>query len=134
METIRSFIAIEIPKKIRQEIMKFVDEFQQQNLAVRWVKYENLHLTLCFLGNVTKVFLHKVADKLSAIAGAQKSFELSLKNFGAFPSQRSPRIIWVGVEKGSSELIDLQAKVESTLAEIGYKPEERRFHPHLTVG
>ncbi|MEO0091613.1 MAG: RNA 2',3'-cyclic phosphodiesterase [candidate division WOR-3 bacterium] len=134
MERIRSFIAIEIPEKIRDKIMEFVGKFQQQDYDVRWVKYENLHLTLCFLGNVSKDFLHKATDKLSAIVTTQKSFELSLKNFGAFPSLRSPRVIWIGVEKGGNELIDLQAKIESTMAEIGYKPEERRFHPHLTIG
>ncbi len=134
MEKIRSFIAIEIPGNIRHEVIKFINEFQQQDYDVRWVKFENLHLTLCFLGNVTKDFLQKVAEKLSIIVHTQKAFHLSLKNFGAFPNQRSPRVLWIGVEKGANDLIDLQAKIESTLAEIGYKPEERHFHPHLTIG
>lgn len=134
MEIIRSFIAVEIPDKTRTEITKMLDTFAKQDTGARWIKQDNLHITLIFLGEVSQEFLHNAQTELTSVAKNQKSFEMSLKNIGAFPSQRAPRIIWIGVDKGSDELIDLQSKIESSLTKIGYKPETRKFHPHLTIG
>jgi len=134
MEKIRSFISVEIPEKVRSEITRMLNKFSQEDSGARWVKHDNLHITLIFLGEVTKDFLENAEHELMTIAKIQKSFEMSLKNLGAFPSQRLPRIIWIGVERGEAEIIDLQSKIESAFTKIGYKPEERKFHPHLTIG
>lgn len=134
MEKIRSFIAVEISDKARSEITKMLNTFNQQDSGVRWIKQDNLHITLIFLGEVSQEFLEKVEKELSQVTQTQKQFVMSLKNIGAFPSQHSPRIIWIGVDKGSDELIDLQSSIEVGLTKIGYKPETRKFHPHLTIG
>jgi RNA 2',3'-cyclic 3'-phosphodiesterase len=132
---IRSFIAVETPKDVRDGISAL-----QANLkpaagsSVRWVANDNLHLTLIFLGEVEENFLNKVKEQLTSAVKTVKSFEANLNGIGAFPSQRSPRIIWIGMDKGKDEAIDLQATVEKPLITIGYKPEDRKFHPHLTVG
>ena len=134
MQMIRSFIAVEIPDNVRSEITRIISKTAENDFGVKWVKHENLHITLLFLGDVTNEFLQKGINELSAIAQTQKPFEMSFKNIGAFPSPRSPRIIWVGVEQGKNELTALQEKTENAFTGIGYKPEERKFHPHLTIG
>ena len=134
MEKIRSFIAVEIPEKVRSEITRMLSKFSQEDTGARWVKHDNLHITLLFLGEVTPDFIKQVVNELETIARTQKNFEMSFKNIGAFPSQRSPRIIWIGVERGEAEIIDLQSKIELSFTKIGYKPEQRKFHPHLTIG
>jgi len=132
---IRSFIAIETPKDIRDNIGALQTQLRSgYGNLVRWVANENLHLTLIFLGEVKEDFLDKVKQELLAVAKTAKPFEANLNGLGAFPSQRSPRIIWVGMDKGKNEVIDLQSKVEKSLLTIGYKPEARKFHPHLTIG
>ena len=132
---IRSFIAIETPKEIRDNIGVLQTKFKTglDNL-VRWVAIENMHLTLIFLGEVKEDFLNMVKVQLTSMAKTAKPFEANLNGLGAFPSQKSPRIIWIGIDKGKNEIIDLQLKVEKSLVPIGYKPETRKFHPHLTVG
>ena len=132
---IRSFIAIETPKNIRDNISVLQTKFKTGlgNL-VRWVTIENMHLTLIFLGEVKEDFLNMVKVQLTSMAKTAKPFDANLSGLGAFPSQKSPRIIWLGIDKGKNEIIDLQSKVEKSLIVIGYKPEDRKFHPHLTVG
>jgi 2'-5' RNA ligase len=131
---IRSFIAIEVPNNIREEIAKVIDDLKQSDYPVRWVTKENLHLTLIFLGEVKEDFLDKVIGQLKVVANKAKSFEMNLQGLGAFPSQRSPRVIWIGTKIGEPEIINLQSKIETVLVTIGYKPEVRKFHSHLTIG
>jgi 2'-5' RNA ligase len=55
--------------------------------------------------------------------------------FGAFPSQRRPKVIWLGLQGiPQKPLYDLQKKIESVLQELGFEAEKRRFAPHLTLG
>lgn len=131
---IRSFIAVEIPNAVRNEVAKIIDNFSQANYPVRWVNKENLHLTLIFLGEIQKDFLDKVNKALGEATKNCRPFEMNLNGIGAFPSQRTPRIIWIGVKQGQNEIIELQANVERPLVKIGYKPEAKKFHPHLTIG
>ncbi|MCX8015359.1 MAG: RNA 2',3'-cyclic phosphodiesterase [candidate division WOR-3 bacterium] len=133
-QKIRAFIAVEIPEKVRAEIAQLIDRFAKNEPSVKWVKEDNLHITLLFLGEIDNDFLEKSINQLNGVARIKKGFRMSLKNFGAFPSQRSPRVLWIGIEQGAQELIDLQTAVESAFTTIGYKPEERKFHPHLTIG
>lgn len=132
---IRSFIAIETPTDIRDNIGVLQTRLKPSlgNL-VRWVAIENMHLTLIFLGEVKEDFLNKVMEQLTSVVKMVMPFEANINGLGAFPSQRSPRIIWIGMDKGKNEVIDLQTKVEKSLKTIGYKPEDRKFHPHLTIG
>jgi 2'-5' RNA ligase len=132
---IRSFIAIETPKDIIDNIGVLQTRLKPSlgNL-VRWVAIENMHLTLIFLGEVKEDFLNKVMEQLTSVVKMVMPFEANINGLGAFPSQRSPRIIWIGMDKGKNEVIDLQTKVEKSLKTIGYKPEDRKFHPHLTIG
>ncbi|MEO0076828.1 MAG: RNA 2',3'-cyclic phosphodiesterase [candidate division WOR-3 bacterium] len=134
LQKIRAFIAVEIPQKVRTEICQLIDRFAQTGQSVKWVKPENLHITLLFLGDIDQNFLQQSIEQLTGIAKSEKGFKMSLKNFGAFPSQRMPRVVWIGVDQGAQALIDLQAKIEAAFTTIGYKPEERKFHPHLTIG
>ncbi|MDH5682943.1 MAG: RNA 2',3'-cyclic phosphodiesterase [candidate division WOR-3 bacterium] len=130
----RSFIAIEIPKGVRDGISKIIADFKKSDYPVRWVANENLHLTLVFLGEVAEKFLDEVKEQLASVAKLVKPFEANLNGLGAFPSQRSPRVIWIGMDKGKNEVSDLQVKIEQALGTIGFKPEDRKFHPHLTIG
>jgi len=132
---IRSFIAVEIPKDVRDEISGLQTNLKSSaGSSVRWVANDNLHLTLIFLGEVEDNFLNKVKEQLALAVKTVKAFEAILNGLGAFPSQRSPRIIWIGMDKGNDETSSLQSKVEKQLVTIGYKPEERKFHSHLTIG
>ena len=62
-------------------------------------------------------------------------FEIEVKGLGAFPSAKQPRVIWAGVTAlNLKPLLDLQESIVNSLARIGHRPDDQRFHPHVTLG
>ncbi|MEO0102704.1 MAG: RNA 2',3'-cyclic phosphodiesterase [candidate division WOR-3 bacterium] len=130
---IRSFIAIPLPKEVREEIGKILKEYESKDFC-RWVAPENLHITLIFLGEISERFLREVQIEVAKVVEQRKGFSIKLGGFGAFPSVKNPRVLWIGVSSGGKEVEELQGSLVDNLARIGFKPEERKFHPHLTIG
>ncbi len=130
----RTFIAVEIPEKQRKIIWEFINEQKKKNLLIKWVEFENLHITLKFLGEVDEKKLDEILPLLSTISSRTISFNLCLENLGCFPNIRNPRVLWVGVSQGGDDLIKLATELENVLYKIGFKKEEKKFHPHLTIG
>jgi RNA 2',3'-cyclic 3'-phosphodiesterase len=97
--------------------------------GARVTRREQWHLTLQFLGN--RVELDDVAGALSALAVGPAVVQLG--DYGGFPRDRRARVLWLGVVEGGPFLAQLGAAVGALLAPIGYPPEERQFHPHLTL-
>jgi 2'-5' RNA ligase len=99
---------------------------------IRWLEPANLHVTLWFIGEIPAAAVDPLAAALHApFAGGV--FELRFAGFGAFPESGSPRVIWLGIERGRTELVSLYAQVRDRLGPLGYEPERRPFAPHLTV-
>jgi 2'-5' RNA ligase len=130
----RAFIAILLSPEARDAVTEEVERLRPLSRAVAWVPRDNLHLTLRFLGEQGE---ERLADALAAVettAAAGEPFTLGLHGLGAFPGLERPRILWVGVAEGALAARGLQARLEAGLAERGFPPEARRWHPHLTVG
>jgi len=123
----RCFFSIEIPEKIKDEVIKSQLEVKCDS---KLVKKEQLHLTLLFLGEVEKEKIEALSEKLSQFKFP--SFEVQLKNAGAFPSEKNPRVFWIGVE--SSEIKKLHDQLKKTVNSLGIETENREFKPHLTLG
>lgn len=130
----RTFIAVEIPEKQRKAIWDLITEQKKKNLPIKWVEFENLHITLKFIGEIDEKKLERILPQLSTISGRTKSFKISLESLGCFPGIRNPRVLWIGVNQGGDELIKLATEIENELYKIGIKKEEKKFHPHLTIG
>ncbi|MGB8657513.1 MAG: RNA 2',3'-cyclic phosphodiesterase [Candidatus Zixiibacteriota bacterium] len=130
----RTFIAIELPERIKKKIEELQAPFKKTNAFVSWVKPANIHVTLKFLGEVPE---EKIEEVFSAIEQAVKEasrFSLSLKGTGAFPDFRRPRVIWIGTLSGEKELSHLAARVEDEMEKIGFAREQRGFSAHFTIG
>ncbi len=128
----RIFLSVEIPKEVKRKLEKdFLRKLPGTGLPLKIVKPENLHLTLKFLGEINKEELQKVYDSLREIK--KEPFKIELRGTGAFPSSKRPRIIWLGVEEGKEELMELALFIEDELFKAGFPKEERRFAGHLTV-
>ncbi|MCX7995439.1 MAG: RNA 2',3'-cyclic phosphodiesterase [candidate division WOR-3 bacterium] len=130
----RTFIAVEIPEKYRRVIWKLIEEHKDKNLPVKWVEFENLHITLKFIGEIDEKKLDSIFSVLSEVSNKTKRFSISLKNIGCFPGIRNPRVLWIGIGEGAEELIRLALEIENSLVRLGIKKEEKKFHPHLTIG
>jgi len=129
----RLFIAINIPKKERDRIHRSARVLREQDYPVRWVPPEHYHLTLKFLGEVRAPSRPGIDGVLARVAQATDSFSIDVGGFGAFPTIRRPRVLWVGVEP-SPALRCFKQDLEWGLSEHGFDRETRAFHPHFTLG
>jgi RNA 2',3'-cyclic 3'-phosphodiesterase len=101
--------------------------------GIRWVRRENFHLTLFFLGPaVPRARLLSVADALGAVAKRTAPFEIAARGLGAFPNPSRPQVIWAGLR--GDELVALAARVAAAAERCGFAPERRAYTPHLTIG
>ena len=100
----------------------------------RLVSQEKIHLTLKFLGDVAGDELDEIKQALQPIRRSHDPFEVSTSTFGAFPSERKPRILWAGVEEGKEHLRAVVEDVETLLEPAGFERETRPYTPHLTLG
>jgi RNA 2',3'-cyclic 3'-phosphodiesterase len=132
--SVRSFIAIDLADTVRQRIEVLVQELRKAGAEVGWVRVEGIHLTLKFLGNVASEVIEQIKPVLSQISSETAPIHIEPAACGAFPTIKAPRVIWVGLHGGSGPLAELQKKVESAMIPFGFKPEDRPFRPHLTVG
>ena len=130
----RLFVAVPFPAEIKNELGKLIDDWRRERDKVGWVKKENLHLTLKFLGETPVEKLEALKTNLSSNLKSPSTFTLSLSGAGAFPNLNRARVLWVGVSEGKEKLGELFRKVEEATQPLGFLPEDRGFSAHLTVG
>ncbi|MCI0372004.1 MAG: RNA 2',3'-cyclic phosphodiesterase [candidate division NC10 bacterium] len=130
----RLFIAINVDSALRAPLAAVQATLKSTATPVSWVKPENLHFTLKFLGEVPESRLPALQETFrSSVAGIGR-FILSLAGLGTFPPRGRPRVVWVGVEHGVDEMRTLQGRIDETLLPLGFARETRPLHPHLTLG
>jgi 2'-5' RNA ligase len=134
VEEIRSFIAIDIPEPLRAKMEELQRGLKRADADVRWVRPEGIHLTLKFLGSIREEDVEKLALVIGPAISSWAPFELRIHGLGGFPSSRNPRIVWVGIDRGSAEASSLQKAIENQATEAGFPPEPRAFKAHLTLG
>ncbi len=131
---IRSFLAIEIPGIILKKIEEVQDDLKSSRADVRWVSPEKIHLTLKFFGNIDESRIDPIVNSIERPTQITSPFSLRVRGVGAFPHLKNPRVIWTGLVDGKEVLTSFQTQLEKELEKIGFEPEERAFHPHLTLG
>lgn len=130
----RTFIAIELPERIKKKIEQLQTPLKKTNAFVSWVKPENIHITLKFLGEVPEEKINEVSSSSGKALEGAKKFTMSLKGMGAFPDSRRPRVIWIGAGSGEKELSSMASKIEEEMEKIGFPKEDRKFSAHFTIG
>ena len=130
----RAFVAIFPPPELQTAVAGVLETVQHLDDKVRWVRPENIHLTLKFLGNVQEETLGNLRAALKETCAEHEPFDIGLARLGAFPSARRARILWAGVDAGSDRLRALVTDLESALTPLGFEREKRAFTPHLTLG
>jgi len=136
MPSVRTFIAIEMGPQVLDALGQAQNELRhgEGGRAGRWVKRENLHLTLKFLGEVPVGQLESVYQAVARAGKDICSFVLAVTDLGCLPNLRRPRVICVDVQDRSGRLLRLQEAVERELTRLGFPAERRGFRPHLTLG
>jgi 2'-5' RNA ligase len=136
MDTIRTFIAIELTAPILEKLGGLQSRMQQDlpPKLLRWVRPAGIHLTLSFLGEIPAEQVDQIAGALRQACAGHAAFGVSIAGMGCFPNARRPRVVWVGVSEPSGALARLHHDVEQALVPLGFRPEARAFSPHLTLG
>lgn len=131
----RLFAAVSIGSA-RERVADILRELRRTGADYRWVRAENLHLTLAFLGSVEDSRAAAAAGAVRRAAAGRTAFEARLSGLGAFPSAKDPRVVWLGVSQGSRELAELAGALEGELAAAGVPAQDagREFKAHLTLG
>lgn len=131
---IRSFLAIELPKPILRKIEEVQGDLRSTHADVRWVNPEKIHLTLKFFGDIEESRIDPIFKSIEEPTRNTLPFSLKASGVGAFPQMKNPRVIWMGLVDGKEVLTSFQKQIETQLEKIGFQPENRPFHPHLTLG
>lgn len=148
METIRAFIAVDLPVEVKQALGQLTGVLAAEipHGSVRWVKPAQMHLTLSFLGDTPITKLAYVQKAMDEVTGRHAPFVLRLGRVGCFPNCKRPRVIWVGLEEeigrleterleiGDSVLASLKRELDEALEPLGWEVERRPFRAHLTLG
>jgi 2'-5' RNA ligase len=135
MARLRTFIAIDLGKTIRDRCLALQETLARGGAEVKWVEEENLHLTLLFLGEVEDRALPALCQVVADCCLLHKPFTLSVETVGCFPNPRRPRVVWVGVGTGRVEVCALHDTLGPPLLALGcYRREERIYTPHITLG
>jgi len=132
-DTLRTFIAIELPESIISFISRIQKEMKSYGFKVKWVRPENIHITLKFLGNIHKADVEKIGGVMPEAVKGSPPISLSAKGICVFPGIKRPRVIWLGLKGQTFELIELQKVIDDALENIGFPKEGRPFKAHLTL-
>ena len=136
MRTMRTFIAVNIPVDIKQNLQEEIDRLRAliRGENVRWVRPEGIHLTLKFLGEISDSSLGEIHQTLEREVEKHPTCTLRVGGFGCFPNRRRPRVLWIGITEDKGTLAQVQSSIHEKLVPLGFEKEERPFHPHLTLG
>ncbi len=127
----RLFVALEIPSMVRGNLADLLKTLRAVSPQTRWVRADNLHVTLKFIGEVPEAKLTAIRMALSQVRFDQ-SVTLDFRGVGFFPNERHPRVFWTGIE-ASLNLKTLVAEIEKSLEKLGIPREKRPFSAHLTL-
>jgi RNA 2',3'-cyclic 3'-phosphodiesterase len=133
-DTLRAFIAFDLPAPLRGRIRRLQEQLQPYRLPVRWVRPEAVHLTMKFLGNIRMTDVRPISTLLNAAVEGFGPMPLTAKGLGVFPNLERPRILWIGLWGAVKELRSFYLRLNEDLAALGFPKENRPFKAHLTLG
>ena len=127
----RLFVALVIPSTIRKTLAALIESLRAVSPQTRWVRPENLHVTLKFIGEVPEAKLAAIRSELSNVHSDHPVL-IDFRGLGFFPSEKYPRVFWAGIE-ASPNLKTLAGDVDLAMEKLGIRREQTPFSPHLTL-
>ncbi len=121
----RLFVAVDIDKQIKSKVLEIQHKLPSHGLKM--VNPENFHFTLKFLGEQPDNKINEISSVLSDIASKYKPFIINISGVGAFPSDSSIRVLWIGSSGLEPLLLDIHKSLDQ------FKKEDYKPHPHLTL-
>jgi RNA 2',3'-cyclic 3'-phosphodiesterase len=133
---VRLFVALEMPSAVREHFATLINqlralESKSSAKKPRWVRPENLHVTLKFIGHIDPALVDPIRATLAKLR-SDGPVDLRFRGLGFFPNAKRPRVFWAGTA-ASPNLSSLARDIDTSLAKLGIPAEERAFTPHLTL-
>jgi len=133
-ESFRAFLALPLASLFQSEITPFIQQAQREFPEIRWVRPDQIHITLHFFGSIDRPAVTRIKQVVEPITQAVSKFKVSLEKWGCFPNPDRPRVIWLGMGGEIERLSRLHSLIERALEKAHFPVETRSFKPHLTVG
>lgn len=130
----RLFLAVFPPPGAQAAAARAIDALRRSGDGVSWVKRDNLHFTLHFLGELGADGARAAAEAARTAAAAHAPFDAELSGLGAFPDAARARVLWLGMGEGAGPLRALARTLERELGTRGFERADKPFAPHLTLG
>ena len=127
----RLFVALEIPSAVRENLVALLRSLGAVSPQTRWVRPDNLHVTVKFIGEVPETKVVAIRIALTGVRSDQP-VALDFRGLGFFPNEKHPRVLWAGIE-ASPNLKTLAANIDEGTEKLGILRELRPFSPHLTL-
>lgn len=129
----RIFIGIKLNQPVHDQLEHFLKPFKKISTPIQWVKQENIHLTLKFIGEVSEPKVQQISDALAHLEKFEQPLNIQLTGCGKFGRNDDLNIFWIGLAANPA-LLKLYSNIEEALAKLSIPRETRPFTPHLTVG
>lgn len=136
VKTVRAFVALPLSDPTHRQLSRIQHTLQRDipQRAVKWVSPEKIHLTLFFLGEIFASRVDAIKEALAVVARNAWPITVQVGGLGVFPRPSKARVLWVGLRDSAEHLALLHMAVNEALEQLGYEPDRRPFHPHLTLG
>jgi len=129
----RLFVGLDLPAETKHALLQFQSKLRELGVNGSWKLEDNLHITLEFLGELDHSSIPTVTQTLLKVTSNYRPFKLNISGVGAFPSLKRPHTLWTALNGSLSELNRLRDDLHRELTNIGFKLDERKFKPHITL-
>ncbi|HUN81524.1 MAG TPA: RNA 2',3'-cyclic phosphodiesterase [Phycisphaerae bacterium] len=129
----RAFIAIELADPIKRALGKLQERLSRECSGLRWVKPEQIHLTLAFLGEIKDSQIVEISGAVGRATASCADFEFGVEGLGVFPPRGRVNVVWAGVADEAGALSACHQRLYEQLGELGFTPDRGNFAPHLTL-
>ncbi|MFH1359817.1 MAG: RNA 2',3'-cyclic phosphodiesterase [Candidatus Omnitrophota bacterium] len=133
-DSIRAFIAVELDQDLRTALGEIQKDLRKTGADVKWVKPDNIHLTLKFLGQTSLKKIDAIIQIMQSCVKSNHAFSIEPVHLGAFPRIENPQVIWLGIENGKQDLLQIASCLDEKLTDCGFERENRAFQAHMTLG
>jgi 2'-5' RNA ligase len=131
---VRVFLAVFPSADAQKAAAALIERLRRAEDRVSWVKADNLHYTVRFMGELGEKGLERVTAAAREAVAGHRRFDAVLGSAGAFPNARKARVLWLGLAEGGEALTALARDVEQALRRRGFDPADKPFKAHLTLG
>jgi len=133
---VRTFVAAVLPEEMKKQINTLVEKYRPYNQSIKWVKEENIHITLNFLGEVAEANIEELTEIIGSALRGMSSFFVNVGGISAFPSPERPRVLWIGVDDPEQGLKKAYLAICDTLehSALEVHRENKEYIPHITIG